>query len=55
MSASASFASDCLLVGDIGGTNARFALYDASAGGDGAGKLLCRETLAASDFARFTD
>lgn len=55
MSASASFVSDCLLVGDIGGTNARFALYDASAGGDGAGKLLCRETFAASDFARFTD
>ncbi|MEY2624270.1 MAG: glucokinase [Pseudomonadota bacterium] len=55
MSAHSSSVSDCLLVGDIGGTNARFALYDSSGGSDGAGKLLVRQTFAASDFARFTD
>jgi glucokinase len=44
-----------LLVGDIGGTNARFALYDHAGFAAGGGKLLVRDTLAASDHAHFAD
>lgn len=47
--------SDWRLVGDIGGTNARFALYDGRHAEAGAGALVGRETLAASEFARFSD
>ncbi len=43
------------LVGDIGGTNARFALYDGADAGIGEGRLISRETLAASEFAKFSD
>jgi len=49
-------ASDApLLVGDIGGTNARFALYDHAGVAAGGGKLLVRDTLAASDHGYFAD
>jgi len=45
-----------ILLGDIGGTNARFALYDAaSERSPGDGPLLARATLAASDYANFDD
>lgn len=43
------------LVGDIGGTNARFALYDGTDAELGEGRLFSRETLAASEFAKFSD
>ena len=43
------------LVGDIGGTNARFALYDGTDSGIGEGRLIGRETLAASEFEKFAD
>lgn len=46
---------DLWLVGDIGGTNARFALYDGRDVEAGAGRLLARETLASSEFALFAD
>ena len=55
MSTSLSSFQDCWLVGDIGGTNARFALYDGRDADIGAGRLVGRETLAASEFARFSD
>jgi len=44
-----------LLVGDIGGTNARFALYDHAGVAAGGGKILVRAVLAASDHAHFVD
>ncbi|MBM4239205.1 MAG: glucokinase [Gammaproteobacteria bacterium] len=44
-----------LLVGDIGGTNARFALYDHDGAAAGSGKLRVRAVLAASDHAHFID
>lgn len=44
-----------LLVGDIGGTNARFALYDGSDDPHQGAVLRARQTLAASDYAQFAD
>jgi glucokinase len=44
-----------LLVGDIGGTNARFALFEGSATSTGESRLLGRATLAAADYQHFAD
>lgn len=44
-----------LLVGDIGGTNARFALYEGPADQVERGALRARQTLAASDYAHFSE
>ena len=44
-----------LLVGDIGGTNARFAIYDGRDLPPREGRLLARATLAAADYSHFVD
>lgn len=44
-----------LLVGDIGGTNARFALYECVGCGRGDGALTARMTIAARDYQQFHD
>ena len=55
MTGAAAHRSSCVLVGDIGGTNARFALYEGSGCGRGSGVLTARATLAASQYAAFDD
>lgn len=48
-------ASTQLLVGDIGGTNARFALYECAGCGRGDGLISTRMTIAARDHSQFHD